>query len=183
MLGKKGIISGPSCTGKTTLGRQIADTLNRRQVDLDDLHFLPNWVSKDPSVFVADVSNAVDQHEAWIVSGGYNSKLKDTLWQKADTIIWLDLSLMVILRRYFKRTYQRIVYKERCCGDNYETLKHVMFDDVMLYHILKSYNRRKARLKDWRYGCFADKTWIVPTSPKEVQAFLQAVDGQVTQCA
>ncbi|MEL6686754.1 MAG: adenylate kinase [Pseudomonadota bacterium] len=183
MLGKKVIISGPSCTGKTTLGLQLADKLNRPQIDLDDFHFLPNWVCKDPKLFVSEVNSAVDQHESWIVSGGYHSKLKATLWPKADTIIWLDLPLHIILTRYFKRTYRRVRFQEPCCGENYETLGHVIFKDNMLLHILKTYGPRKERLADWRYNRFADKQWIVPTNPEEVRKLIDDVPQRKPLCA
>jgi len=42
----KVIITGTSCTGKTTLGKKLAKQFSITQIDLDDLHFLPNWVEK-----------------------------------------------------------------------------------------------------------------------------------------
>ena len=44
---RKIIVTGTSCTGKTTLGRKLAKELGITQIDLDDLHFLPNWVEKE----------------------------------------------------------------------------------------------------------------------------------------
>jgi len=163
------IITGTSCTGKTTLGAQLADQLNLPQIDLDDLHFLPEWVAKEPGVFVADVETAISQHKEWIVTGSYQSKLKDTLWQKANVIIWLDLPLRTILARYFRRTYRRVIYKEKCCGENYETLDHVLFKDNMLAHIFKTYWARKRRLAFWKTDIFPDKVWITPTTKAEVE--------------
>ncbi|MEM9600158.1 MAG: AAA family ATPase [Pseudomonadota bacterium] len=182
MLGPKIIVSGTSCTGKTTLGRQLARKLGRVQIDLDDLHFLPDWVAKEKEVFIADVKRATDAHDAWVVSGSYQSVLHETLWPEADTIIWLDLPLHVILSRYFKRTYRRVRYREKCCGENYETLHHVIFVDNMLKHILKSYAPRKARLADWRHGRFANKHWIVPTTAKEVESLLASITSEA-ECA
>lgn len=168
MSPRKIIISGTSCTGKTTLGRQLSEQLSLPQIDLDDLHFLPNWVAKDSADFIQDVNSAIEQHDEWIISGSYQSKLKDTVWPKATTIIWLDLPLHIILVRYFKRTFRRVVFKEKCCGENYESLRHVLFKDNMLIHIFKTYWNRKRRLKLWREEVFADKNWIVPTNSKDV---------------
>ena len=93
---RKIIITGTTCTGKTTLGRKLAKELSIKQIDLDDIHFLPNWIEKENSIFVDDVNNEVKKYNEWIVSGSYQSLLKDTIWQEATTIIWLDYSLNLI---------------------------------------------------------------------------------------
>jgi len=166
---RKIIITGTSCTGKTTLGKKLSEQTGLKQIDLDDLHFLPNWVMKEPELFIADVQAAIDGQNEWIVSGSYQSKLKDNLWPKANIIIWLDLPLRTILSRYIRRTYRRVVHKEVCCGENYETLSHVLFKDNMLIHIMKTYWARKRRLALWRTEVFPDKIWIIPTTKKEVE--------------
>ena len=173
MPNRKIIITGTSCTGKTTLGRELSQKLGIPQIDLDDLHFLPNWEVKESDDFIRDVNSTIDQHDEWIVSGSYQTKMKDTVWHKADVIIWLDLPLRTILSRYFKRTFRRIVFKEKCCGENYETLRHVLFEDNMLLHIFKTYWSRKHRLKLWRHRIFKSKQWIVPTSSRDVKLILQ----------
>lgn len=166
------IITGTSCTGKTTLGRSIAQSLGISQIDLDELHFLPNWVAKAPNVFISDVQVEIAELDEWIVSGSYQSKLKDNLWTQANIIIWLDLPLGTILGRYFRRTFRRVVFKEKCCGENYETLGHVLFKDNMLLHIFKTYWARKRRLAVWRHDEFTDKIWLVPQTKLDVEKIM-----------
>lgn len=173
MLARKIIITGTSCTGKTTLGHELSKQLGIPQIDLDDLHFLPDWEVKENAAFISEVNSVIDQHDEWIVSGSYQTKMKETVWQKANIIIWLDLPLRIILQRYFRRTFRRVVFKEKCCGDNYETLSHVIFKDNMLFHIFKTYWNRKKRLKLWRNQVFAEKQWIVPTNLKSVKQLNQ----------
>jgi len=166
------IITGTTCTGKTTLGKKLAHHFSTIQIDLDEYHFLPNWVEKEKSRFVKDVLSAIDKKEDWIVTGSYQTIFKDTLWQDATTIIWLDYSLHVILRRYFVRTYRRVVLKEKCCGENYETLSRTFSKDSLFIWIFKSYWRRKERMKQWMKNEFSEKKWIVFKRPKEATKFL-----------
>ena len=56
-MAKKIIITGTTCSGKTTLGRKLSKELSIKQVDLDDLYFLPNWVEKEKYVFINDVDS------------------------------------------------------------------------------------------------------------------------------
>ncbi|NLG68109.1 MAG: adenylate kinase, partial [Firmicutes bacterium] len=50
-------------------------------------------------------------HEAtsgrcWVVDGNY-SRVRDILWPMADTVVWLDYPLPVILGRLLRRTARR----------------------------------------------------------------------------
>jgi len=171
---RKIIITGSSCTGKTTLGQSMSRKFDIPQIDLDDIHFLPNWISKSSEAFISDVQAATSGKDEWIVSGSYQTKLKDNLWRQANIIIWLDLPLRTILGRYFRRTYRRVVYKEKCCGENYETLGHVLFKDNMLLHIFRTYWVKKKRLTLWRSQVFREKIWIVPQTKKDVKQLFAA---------
>ncbi len=169
---RKMIITGTTCTGKTTLGKKVATHFSIRQVDLDEYHFLPNWVEKEKDQFVKDVFNALESQKDWVVTGSYQNIFKDTLWKQATTIIWLDYSLHVILRRYFIRTFRRVFYKEKCCGENYETLSRTFSKDSLFLWIFKSYWRRKERMKKWMHDDFSEKEWIVLRHPKQATNFL-----------
>lgn len=166
-MDRKIIITGTTCTGKTTLGAKLSRHLNIPQIDLDDLYFLPNWVEKERHIFINDVANAIKNKAEWIVSGSYQSVLKDSIWQEATHIVWLDYLLNLILRRYFIRTYRRIVLKEKCCGENYETLAKTFSKESLFLWIFKTYYKRKQRLKSWKNGMFSHKKWIVLTMTNE----------------
>ena len=100
-MNRKIIITGTTCTGKTTLGKKLAKVYSIKQVYLDDFHFLPNWVEKEDKVFVDDVHKELKTLDKWIVTGSYQTLLKDTVWQEASLIICLDYPLNLILRRLF----------------------------------------------------------------------------------
>ena len=166
---RKIIITGTTCTGKTTLGKKIFKEFNIPQIDLDDIHFLPNWIEKENDVFVNDVNLEIEKHQKWIVTGSYQSLLKDTVWQKASLIVWLDYPLNLILRRYFIRTYRRVFLKEKCCGENYESLRKTFSKESLFFWIFKTYWHRKKRLKIWKEDLFSHKEWLILKSPKEEQ--------------
>lgn len=166
-MDQKILITGTTCTGKTTLGRKLSAKTSIPQLDLDDIHFLPNWVEKESDVFIQDVNIALENHQNWIVTGSYQSLLKDTVWQQATLIVWLDYPLHLILRRYFKRTYRRVFLKEKCCGENYETLGRTFSKESLFLWIFKSYWHKKRRMKLWKETDFSHKEWMVFKSPKD----------------
>ena len=154
---RKIIITGTTCTGKTTLGRKLSRELSIKQIDLDELHFLPNWVEKKNAVFIDDVHRELENLDEWIVTGSYQTLLKDSVWQDASSIIWLDYPLHLILRRYFIRTYRRVFLKEKCCGDNYETLGRTFSKESLFLWIFKTYWHRKRRMNNWMNTIFSHK--------------------------
>lgn len=174
-MNKKIIITGTTCSGKTTLGKKLSAQLSITQIDLDDLYFLPNWKEKHTAQFLNDIEQALGQKENWIITGNYNSKVKDTIWKNATTIIWLNYPLRIIFYRYFKRTIKRVLFKEKCCGENYETIQRVFSADSLFFWIFKSYWVRKKRLKIWMNGMFSEKKWIVLESPKSTNHFLTTI--------
>lgn len=72
-MNRKIIITGTTCTGKTTLGKKLAKVYSIQQIDLDDFHFLPNWVEKEDKVFVDDVHKELKTLDKWIVTGSYQT--------------------------------------------------------------------------------------------------------------
>ena len=45
--------------------------------------------------------------ERWVMDGGY-SPIRDLIWSRADTIVWLDYPMPTVLGRWARRTVSRI---------------------------------------------------------------------------
>ena len=104
-LGKNIAIIGSSCSGKSTLAEELAEHLGLRYVELDALYWEPEWTGASLELFRERVADATGA-DGWVVAGNYN-KVRDLLWPRADTIIWLDLSLPLLLRRIVSRSWER----------------------------------------------------------------------------
>ncbi len=53
------VIVGSNCSGKTTIPKQVAATLQVPHIDLDALHWLPKWQENPASEFKELVSSSV----------------------------------------------------------------------------------------------------------------------------
>jgi len=87
-FGQRVAVIGTTGSGKTTLARHIAKRRGIPHIELDALHWEANWTETPLTVFRARVSEAVAP-PAWITDGNY-SKVRDIVWGRADTIIWLS---------------------------------------------------------------------------------------------
>lgn len=174
LTAKKIFVIGSSCSGKTTLVKRLNEFLQYKWVDLDNLHWLPNWQERPDAVFVELIHSEIMCQERWIVSGGYHSLTEDNLWQDADTIIWLNYSLSLILYRYFTRTYRRVRFKEKCCNGNIQTWRRaISIEDNLLQYILTGYYPRIKRFENYKTGPFKDKKWIILKKPSDEQNIME----------
>ncbi len=74
-------VVGTSGSGKTTLAREISQRLAISHVELDKLHWEPNWVEVPNDVMQERVSQAVSAN-TWVVDGNLNSQERDIVWEK-----------------------------------------------------------------------------------------------------
>ena len=146
--GQRIVVIGTTCSGKTTLAAQLAQRLDVCHVELDALNWQPNWTEAPLEAFRARVTEALSTN-TWVVDGNYR-KVRDIVWTRADTIIWLDYSLTVILARLFKRTLRRIVTRQELWNGNRETLRGTLLSrDSLLLWALKTYRRRRRETPLW----------------------------------
>lgn len=106
------LIIGRTGSGKTTLARELATTIGVPHVELDALYFGPNF-STIPLPLLRERTSAAIAGERWVTDGN-KSAVRDLVWPRADTIIWLDYPLVVSLWRLGKRALWRTtVLKEQ----------------------------------------------------------------------
>jgi len=99
------LILGRTGSGKTTLARELAAALGVPHVELDALYFGPNF-STVPLPVLRERTSAAIAGERWVTDGN-KSAVRDLVWPRADTIIWLDYPLVISLWRLGKRALWR----------------------------------------------------------------------------
>ena len=111
-------VVGVSGSGKTTVGRAIAEAIGAPFVELDTLFHLPDWGQAPRDEFRARVGDVV-AGDSWVVDGNYEA-VQDVVWERADTVVWLDLPRGLAMRRLTTRTVRRVVTRERLWNGNTE---------------------------------------------------------------
>ncbi len=141
---KRIVVVGTTSSGKSTLASQLAKIIGADYIDLDALHWEPNWVEAKPEVFRERVETATSS-QAWVVAGNYHV-VRDIIWQRAEAIIWLDYPFHIVFWRMLTRTIRRAVTQEELWNGNREsfwTHLKIWSDDSLFHWLFKTYWRRK----------------------------------------
>ena len=118
-LGRRIVITGQSCSGKTTLGERLAGLAGVPWVELDALYWKPGWQEPADEEFQAKLAAAV-AGDGWVVAGNYYRHTSPSLWARAETIVWLDFPLHILAPRIVQRSWQRWRRNELLWGTNKE---------------------------------------------------------------
>lgn len=135
-------VVGTSGSGKTTLAQRLAQRLQLPHVELDAIHWGPNWTSPDPDGFREQTAQVLGG-DAWVTDGNYGV-VRDIVWGRADTVVWLDYSLPVVMGRVIRRTMRRTVMREELWSGNREDFRSAFFSrDSIILWALSTYGRRR----------------------------------------
>jgi adenylate kinase family enzyme len=173
-IGNRISIIGTSCSGKTTLGKLLANRFGLSFMDYDDAYWLSGWLKADRSVFESKIKDAACG-DHWVLAGNSPSDSQRLVWPKVDTIIWLDLPLSLLLWRGIRRSIGNIFFRRPLCNGNYETLGRLFSKNSIIYWIWSSSRRRRkvySNLFSTRpFPC----RYIHLKSSKELQLFLKTI--------
>lgn len=99
------LVIGRTGSGKTTLASHIAAVLEVPHIELDSLYFGPDLSTVPESVLRERVASAIEE-DRWVTDGNKRA-VRDLVWPRADTIIWLDYPFVVSLWRLGRRALHR----------------------------------------------------------------------------
>lgn len=113
------LVVGSTGAGKTTLARAVSGRLGIPFHEMDALAFTgPGW-QENPRL-VDDVSR-LSEGPAWVIDSFGHPSVRDLLWERADTVVWLDHPRTVVMRRVLRRSAARTLLRRRVFGGNVET--------------------------------------------------------------
>lgn len=137
------VIVGTSASGKTTCAKHLAQQLGIPHIELDALHWKPNWTPASLDEFRLNTECAVSQ-EHWTLDGNYK-QVRDIVWPRATHVVWLDYSFPRVFWQVIKRSTRRLTTREVLWSGNRESWKMTFLsqDSILLWVLTTYWKRRK----------------------------------------
>lgn len=146
-LGRRIIVAGPSCSGKSTLAAELARRMGCPFIELDALFWKPGWTQPPDDEFRERLV-AAHSGDAWVSAGNYLRHTRHLTWPLADTIIWLDFPLHVTTARVLVRSWKRWRSRELLWGTNHERFWDQLKvwspnDSLIAYNVSRHWRNRE----------------------------------------
>ncbi len=171
------VVVGCSGSGKTTLARALARMLDSSCVELDAIFHQPGWTELPRGEFQVRVDE-VTAPETWVVDGNYSS-VRDIVWDKADTVVWFDLSYVTVLARTVRRTVRRVITREELWNGNKEPYSNLWswnpHKSIIAWTATQHGKSRRRYLEAANDPRWSRLRFVRLRSQRETDAFLAAV--------
>lgn len=168
------VIVGTTCSGKSTLAKQFSQLLEIPHVMLDELYWNPHWQEKPASEFRAAVAQATSAPR-WIVDGNYQA-VRDLIWERADTLIWLNYSLPLVFLRGLRRSVRRAWTRETLFAGNRESFRQTFASrDSILLWLLRTHGKHRRKIPRARDEAHQHLSVHELRGPRETERFLKEV--------
>jgi len=169
------VVIGTSGCGKSTLANSISKKLMIKDIELDSLFWKKNWQQSETEEFRNRIENCISNKSGYVIHGNYN-KVRDLTWGKSNILIWLDYSRSIVMYRVIKRTFKRILTKEKLWNDNIETLRSSLFakDSIILWS-WKTYRLRRSQYKNLNtHNTYGIEKIIIVKKPGNIKYLLNS---------
>src|SRR5215813_4203199 len=165
------VVIGTSCVGKTTFAQALAQIMNFPHVELDALHWQPNWVPRPPEEFRALTADAL--------TGLLNHRwqLRQRSWSRATTVIWLNYSFPSVLWRALTRTIRRVLTQEELFSGNRESMRMAFLSrESILWWVITTFHwRRNQYRRLFDTATIPQLAYVEFRSPSEARNFLRGI--------
>lgn len=146
----------------------------------------PGWKPRPDAEFMDEVDKATSG-VGWVVDGNYRRfVIEGPVWERADTVVWLDLPKRTVMRQVVARTVRRAATREVLWNGNREPLSNFLSrnpdDNIILWTWVK-YEEFVQRYLD----AMADPRWhdivfVRLRSHADARRWLESIDPPPASC-
>lgn len=107
------------------MGRALAKRLGVPHIELDSLYHQADWTPAPRDELRTRIVDLMAA-DGWVVDGNYRSVVQDLVWDRADTVVWLDPPRPVVMAAVVRRTLSRMVRRKELWNGNRERFRSLL---------------------------------------------------------
>lgn len=139
---KKIMVIGSPGAGKSTFAFKLSEKTHIELFHIDKLFWKPNWIHISTDELQEKLKEIMAL-DSWIIDGNYSGTMEMRL-READTVIWLNYSIITCLYGIIKRKF---MYKSKARPDITdgckENLNWEFFKFVITFHLCQKKKTHK----------------------------------------
>ncbi len=167
---KRVAVVGNSGAGKSTLAATLSAEIGLPLIASDAFYWGEAWQPVPAQAVRQRVTDAA-AGEAWVLDGNFVTE-RDTVWARADTIIWLDYPLPLILWRVARRNLGWFFTRQTIWSGNQMTWNRAWSG---IRHAQRGFAQKRATYPAF-LAEFPHLTVLHFRSPHQVNCWLSALD-------
>ena len=157
-------VIGTTGSGKSVVSKQLANILNLKYIQIDQIFWGPNWRKPTNREFYDNLKAALDATPNFVLDGNY-TKATDLKWGYIDTVIWLNFSITRTFLQLCKRTFLRVITRQELwpnTGNRESIYGHLFTKDSIFYWFFKTFHGNQIKFKSdmtaprWRHLQFIE---------------------------
>ena len=133
-------VVGVTGAGKTRLSRFLSRKLGLPHIEMDALHWKPNWVPAPETEFLRGVAS-MTAASRWVADGNY-SRMREIVWGRASDLVIVSPPHCIAFLRLIRRTLSRIISRRELWNGNRESLRLTLSRESIVVWFLKTHRRR-----------------------------------------
>jgi adenylate kinase family enzyme len=173
-------VVGNSGSGKTTVARAIAAAMGVPHLELDSVFHQPHWQQLDTDEFRRIVTEFT-AGDGWVVDGNY-SRVRDIVWNRADTVVWIDPPRHRVMRQLIARTLRRMATGAELWNGNKERWRYLFKLDpeesIILWAWTSHRKYQERYLSAQADPANAHLSFVRLRSPAETAALLRELESR-----
>jgi adenylate kinase family enzyme len=168
-------VVGTSGVGKSSFSQKLAEKLNYKYIEMDQIFWEPNWTQPSDETFFARMQMAL-MSENWVLDGNYTRTLQ-IKWEKVDVVIWLDYSFVRTLSQAILRAIKRSLTKEELWEgtDNRESFSKSFFTkESIIWWMITTHKQNRLKYESYLVNPkFSHIRFVRLRNHAEAKAFLK----------
>jgi adenylate kinase family enzyme len=167
-------VVGNTGSGKTTLATGLAAALGVPHLELDSVFHQAGWQPLDRETFRERVASFTAR-PSWVVDGNY-SAVRDIVWARADTVVWVDPPRHRVMRQLIWRTLRRMATRAELWNGNREQWRFLFnrAESIIAWAWTNHHRLQERHERAQADPANGHLTFIRLRTPGESEAFLQA---------
>ena len=156
------------------MAKELSTRLGLKHIELDELHWAPNWVEVPDDLMRQRLAEAVAE-ERWVVDGNY-VRMRDLVWSRAELIVWLNYPFRIVFWRALRRTIGRILRGDTLWHGNKESWRMLFSKESIMLWVIQSHFRRSSQYGSLLLRPEASHLKIIRfRSPSEADRWLEGI--------